>query len=169
MATTPTSKAVLKKRRSGRPPKFDEPRRPITVTLPVRIIQQLSAVNKDRAKAIARVTDAAVGPHSRAAKLMELVEVNPGKAVIVVSYSKYLDGIPWLRLVEIAPARYLLSIPPGTAIETIEVALGDILETVPPEEAEDRALLDDLRKCFTTTRRGRRMTKEEILLVDLAS
>ena len=33
-----------------------------------------------------------------------------------------LKRIPFLKLIEIAPARYLLTIPSGTAVESLEVA-----------------------------------------------
>ena len=50
-----------------------------------------------------------------------------GKSLIVVGPSKALRKIPWLKLIEIARARYLVTVPSGTPIEVVEVALRDLL------------------------------------------
>jgi hypothetical protein len=69
--------------------------------------------------------------------------------------------------VEIAPARYLLTIPSGTALESLEVAIIDEIESLPDTEGPERALLLDLRSHLAGLRRTRRMSKEEIILVAL--
>ena len=74
----------MKKPAGGRPPKFREARRPVTVTLPERVLKTLEAVNPDRALAIVKCVDAVAGKGEHAAKPVELVEVLPGKALIVV-------------------------------------------------------------------------------------
>ena len=56
----------------------------------------------------------------------------PGVGIILVGVSRCLRQIPWLRLVEVAPARFLLSIPSGTPVELLEIALDDLREAVPP-------------------------------------
>jgi hypothetical protein len=155
------------KHQGGRPPKFNEASRPITVTLPERVLRNLAAVNPDRAKAITRLADSELGGAGSARNLVDLVEVAPGKAVILVAYSAYLATIPWLRLVEVAPARYLLSVVSGTSIERLEVAIGDLLESVPESDRDQRELLEALRQTIRTPRRNQRLVKEEILFVDL--
>ena len=45
----------------GRPPKFKEPSGPVTVTLPKRTLDQLRSIDDDRAIAIVKAVDAAVG------------------------------------------------------------------------------------------------------------
>ena len=45
-------KSRVEKHPGGRPAKFAEPSRPVTVTLPERVLQLLAAVDADRAKAI---------------------------------------------------------------------------------------------------------------------
>ena len=47
-----------KKNRTGRPAKFAEPSRPVTVTLPERILDLLAAVDSDRAQAIVKTVEA---------------------------------------------------------------------------------------------------------------
>ena len=63
----------------------------------------------------------------------------PGKSLIVVGPSKALRSIPWLRLIEITPARFLLTIPSGTSIEALEVALRDLVTSsgVPEKRARE--------------------------------
>src|SRR5689334_20474901 len=95
----------------GRPPKFQEPRRPVTVTLPESALALLAAIDSDRAKAIVKATKAALPVDAKQQKPVELVEVLPGLSIIVVGPSQYLKKIKWVRLVELAPLRSLLTIP----------------------------------------------------------
>ena len=118
--------------RKGRPPKFQEPRRPVTVTLPESTLAKLAAINPDRAQAIVKATHAAMPRKANGHKRVELVEVMPGLGVLIVGPSRYLQKIKWLRLVELAPMRYLLVVPSGTAIDSLEVAIIDLLENLEP-------------------------------------
>jgi hypothetical protein len=93
--------------RSGRPPKFQEPRYPVTMTLPKRILDQLAEIDPDRTRAVVKVTEAVMGAGQGPFKPVELIEMAPGKSLIVVGPSKALRSIPWLRLIEITPARFL--------------------------------------------------------------
>ena len=125
----------MKKRKLiGRPPKFEEARRPITVTLPERTLQQLAAINPDRARAIVKATAVTLGFKSKNRSPVEVVEVYPGQAMIVVGPSKRLQEIEFLRMVEISPARYLLVISTGTPIEALEVAVQDLIGHLMPKE-----------------------------------
>jgi len=154
-----------KRKLSGRPPKFEEARRPITVTLPERILQQLAALHGDRARAIVKATTLAIGFSPEERPLVDVVEVRPGESIIIVGPSRRLKEIPWLRLVEVAPARHLLVIPSGTAIEQLEVAVSDILDRLPPEEKYEHELLDELHRLLRQRRRQQDVSKAEILLI----
>ena len=153
---------------AGRPPKFRETTRPVTVTLPMRILQQLGAVNPDRAQAIVRVTEAVTGGGHRRFKPVELVEVSPGKAIIVVGPCASLRAIGWLQLVEIARGRSLLVIPSGTAVDALEVAIMDLLDPTNSIGEDERSLLTELRDQLVRLRRGHRISKAEIILFDIA-
>src|SRR3990167_1389304 len=124
-----------RKHAGGRPPKFSGPRRPV------------------------KVANEALAPGSSPEAPVALIRVAPGTEVILVTHSDHLKRIPWLRLVEIAPARFLLSMPSGTAVEALEVALTDLLQEVGPEEARERALLESLRAHLSQLRRDQSMTK----------
>ena len=153
------------KNAGGRPRKFAEPSRPITVTLPERTLQLLQAVDEDRARAITKVTDAVLYGETADRAQVRLVEIEPGVAVIIVGPSKRLRDIPWLSLAEIAPAQFLLSIPSGTPPERLELALIDLLDALGDDESHERSLLDELRRQIAHLRRERRMSTSEIILV----
>ena len=155
-------KANADKSAVGRPPKFNEVRQPVTVTLPRRILDLLAGVDMDRARAIARVTEAAVGTDRPETRQVELIEIGPEQCVVVVSHNEYLRKIPWLKLVEIAPARNLIIIPPGTSIETVEVALLDMIEDE-TTDAKAVEMLGQLRGLLSRLRREGRITKGEII------
>lgn len=154
------------KHAGGRPPKFRESRRPVTVTLPERILRVLESVDPDRARAIVRVTETVTGRDPKQFKPVELVEVQPGKAIILVGPCAPLRHVKGLHLVEITPVRYLLTIPPGTPAESLEVAILDIIEGKQPMEEQERSVLCELRRLLSVHRRGSRMTKGEMLFVN---
>ena len=156
-----------KNRKSGgRPPKFSVPRRPVTVTLPDRTLAQLAAIDADRARAIVKITDAATGGDQRRFRPVELVEMAPGKSLIVVGPSQALKQIQWLKLIKIAPARYLLTLPSGTPVESLEVALSDLLKNSATQQNErERAILQELMNLIGHQRRAKRMSKAEVLII----
>jgi hypothetical protein len=155
----------IKTNRGGRPAKFAEPSRPITVTLPERVLQLLTTVDSDRAKAITKLTDASLSMDGKPQKLVSTIKAAAGKAIILVCNSEPLRRIPWLKLIEVAPARHLISIQTGTPIESMEVAIRDLLEDVPKEKTVDREILEALMRIVHTSRRTKTTTKEEILFV----
>lgn len=120
-------KREAQKHAGGRPLKYDEPCRPVTVTLPERILRDLHSINPDRSRAIVTCVETLLGKDNRRFKPVELIELTPGKALIVVGPNSTLQQIEWLRLVEIAPLRYILVLPPGMAVEILEVTIQDLL------------------------------------------
>jgi hypothetical protein len=152
--------------KKGRPPKFQEPRRPITVTLPESTLAQLVAIDPDRAQAIVKATKAAMPRDAKGHKPVELVEVLPGLSIIVVGPSRYLQKIKWLRLVELAPIRFLLTIPAGTAVESLELAVIDLLQTLKPYEDWEKAILEGLRDLMRCLRLDGKLSKAELLFVE---
>jgi len=152
-------------RPKGRPPKFNESRRPITVTLPDRTLQQLAAIHGDRARAIVKATAAMTHMLPGKKLPVEVVEAYPGEALIIVGPSRCLRLIPWLRLVEIAPSRFLLVIPTGTSTAALEVSVQDLLEHLPPAEDYERGLLAELLQLLRQRRRQQDVSKAEILLL----
>jgi hypothetical protein len=148
----------------GRPPKFDEPRRPVTVTLPERTLARRAAVDDDRATAIVKLVDSTL-PRLNGRSPVDVVEVAPGAAIILVGPSRSLRKIPWLKLAELSPGRHLLTVVPGTRIESLEIAILDLLENLPRSQHYERKILDELRQLIGSERRGQNISKFEMLYV----
>jgi hypothetical protein len=151
----------------GRPPKFKEPSRPITVTLPDRILQGLASINDDRAQAIVKVVELALGMRPEAKKAVEVVQVVPGFGLIVVGPCDALRRVHWLRMVEISPARYLLVLPSGYVVEMLEVAILDLLDQPDVKDQRERMMLESLLKLLTRMRRGAKVSKAELLFISM--
>ena len=153
-----------KKNAGGRPRKFSESSKPITVTLPDRILSMLTLADPDRAKAITKVTEMYLKDGLKK-PAVEVLDVGPGAGLIITGPSLKLGSLPWLRLVEIAPARFIITIASGTPIETLEVGLSDTLDDLKPGEAMDKEILTELLRWVKTLRRGKNVSKAELLLV----
>ena len=152
--------------KSGRPPKFRGARRPITVTLPEDTLARLASIDADRARAIVKATDAAFATGDSKRNPVELVEVAPGLSIVIVEPSRVLRTIGWLRLIEVAPMRFLLSIPPGTPIDSLELVVIELLEGAQGLDDRESLLLRQLRDLLRKSRRRGDFSKAEILLVD---
>jgi hypothetical protein len=154
-----------RRKAGGRPAKFHEPSRPITVTLPLRILDALAGIDADRAKAIVKAVEGALGIEGGApAPVLEL-PFSETEALLAITDNRLLRRIPWLTLIEIAPGRHLISLKGGTPLEKLEVTLGDILDApgdaTPAELELVRQLLHNLR----APRRNRTLRPEAILIV----
>jgi len=162
-------KSRVKSKAWGRPPKFSEPRHPVTMTLPQRILDMLSEIDRDRTHAVVKVTEAVAKADAERFKPVELVEMAPGKSLIVVGPTKSLAQIPWLKLIEIARGRYLLTVPSGTPIEALEVQLRDLFhEPETQKDERETVIVQELLNIIGKQRRTRRLSKAEILIVDMA-
>lgn len=155
------------KRTAGRPSKFAEPSRPVTVTLPERVLNKLHQLNSDRGLAITKAVDTLVPDPSQQRPPLEIVPICDGQGMIVIGYSKVLSQMPGVQLVEISPLRYLISMQPGGSVDSFELALIDIIDHLTPDAASEASLLQDLRKVLMSIRRKQGMKKAEILLVPI--
>lgn len=156
-----------RKRGGGRPRKFHEPSRSVTVTLPQRTLDLLRLIDLDRAKAIAKVVDGAASGWKAAEPQVEVIEMVQGTGLIVVPPQPALSNLRWVKMIQIAPARYLLVVEPGTPIEKVEVALMDLIDEAKRSRTEDVAVLEALYATFGNLRRSGRVSKGEVLLVDV--
>jgi hypothetical protein len=153
------------KTKGGRPPKFSEPRRPVTVTLPERTLRRLEEVDRDRAHAIVRLADHECRPRGISTDEVEAVEIAPGSGIILVGPMRSLERIGLLRLVEGAPRRFLLTVPSGTAVEALEMELLDVMESLPASEEPERPGLEKLRRILSQQRKKKTVSKREFLLI----
>ena len=159
------SQSIRLKPPPGRPRKFREPSRAVTLTLPVRILEDLARIGPDRARAIVAAVDRMKKRRAKIHRHLEVVEMAPGVHILILPPTRFLAQIPWLKLIEVAPARFVLTIEPGTPIERIEVALTDLLETRHRMNAAEAGLLDELKTRIGDLRRRGWVSKAEILVV----
>ncbi len=160
---SPTSKKTRKS--GGRPAKFTEPSRPITVTLPVRILEKLKYVDEDRAIALTKAVEAATDEAEAPLMQVELTEMGAGNNLLLVPPNRSLRHIPWLKLIEVTPTRYLLTVTSGTSLEKLELALIDLIEEVRNSLPRELPMLETLREKFGEMRRKGTIQKTEILVV----
>ena len=158
--------ASEKKARGGRPPKFAGPRRPITVTLPEDTLRRLEEVHRDRARAIVRLVDYECRQRGGESSLdVQILDISPGSGIILVGPLRSLGRVGLLQLVEVAPGRFLLTIPSGTAIESVEMELLDVMESLPAGEESERPALERLRQIINQQRKQKAVSKREFLLI----
>lgn len=137
------------------------------MTLPISTLEQLERLGTDRAKAIAKAVSSVATDHKPEISEAEVVPIGHGVGLVVIGPSRRLPTLECLRVVQIIPGRFILSVRSGTSPDSLEVALADMLETVPEGEASERSLLAKLLAILRAARKTRRMTKEEILLIGM--
>ena len=138
----------------------------MTLTLPNHTIEQLSDIHEDRAKAIVKAAQfATMGAQDEEARV-ELIEVGPNVAMIAVPYSRYLQRVPHVSLVQIVPSRFLIVISPGTPLSSIELAVEDQIELLGEAEARDRTILTQVLDRLRNARRENRASLASVVLVD---
>lgn len=168
MANRPNTNDIASaapRRSSGRPPKYGEPSRPVTVTLPDSTLKGLERIDADRGKAIVKLTRAAVRSGDR--PLVEVIEVAEGTGLVIVGPSQTLRRVPFLHLVEVAPARYLLAMDRGSDFRALEIELADLLDDLSGPEDTERPLLQELLAHIRRIRKSGGMRMAEILLAKL--
>lgn len=153
--------------KGGRPAKFGEPSRVVTMTLPERVLERLAMIDSDRAKAIVKATDAAMPAEREVGgdPIRELV-IDKDRSLIAVPNCRQLRAIPWLTLIEIGPGYHLLSIRSGIPIEKLEVTIGDLLDEKSDMTDSEREILGSLLRHLRVPRRNHAVQKEEILVID---
>ncbi len=154
-----------RKKGGGRPFKFAEPSRPITLTLPDRTLRELEKIDPDRGRAIVKLAEEALGDGSTEKPLVQIVEMAANTGLVMVGPNQVLRRISFVRLVEVAPSRYLLAVVPGHDFHQLEIAITDLLEEVPEEEVRERELIRQLLGHIKDLRKADRVSMAEILLV----
>jgi hypothetical protein len=151
--------------KGGRPKKFDEPSKPVTVTLPLRVLEKLSRIDSDRAKAIVRATEAASPAALPPPGSVCEIPVSEEENLIAIADSPLLRSLDWVTLIEVAPQRHLIALRSGVPMEKLEVTLGDLLDANPDAPVAERELLRLLLERIRTPRRNRAVRSESILVI----
>ena len=161
----PAPRARTGKNKGGRPAKFAEPSRPITVTLPERILERLAGIDGDRAKAIVKAVDAALDGNGGGGNAVGEMPIGGGESLLTVADNRFLRQIPWLTLIEVSPGRHLLSLKEGATVEKLEVTLQDFLDAPGDATPAELDILDRLCSSLRAPRRNRAVRPESILIV----
>ena len=151
----------------GRPPKYDEPSRPITVTLPESTLDGLLRVDADRGQAIVKLTRHALRQDQESSPQVEIVQMAANTGLLIVGPSVALRRIPFLHLIEVAPSRFLLALEPGNDFKSLEIAIQDVLEEIPDNDVGERNLIVELLNHIKHLRKSERVSTAEILFVQL--
>lgn len=163
-----TNQHLNKKKGSGRPLKFAEPSRPITLTLPESTLRELQHIDPDRGRAIVKLMKRVLRSGGAAQPLVEIVEMATNTGLIVVGPSRALRQIPFLHLIEVAPARYLLAVDSGYDFKSLEIAINDVLEDVPERDEREQNLILQLLEHIKRLRKTDRVKMAEVLFVKLS-
>lgn len=123
--TPPTNAVAGVAPQRGRPRKFTEPSRAITLTLPEGIISALAAIDRDLSRAVVRITQPQVA--ARPSAPAELA-VFGGRAVIIVTPCRALEERTGIVLVPLSDGRALISFDKSTSVSRLELRLRDALE-----------------------------------------
>ena len=162
-----TSQHMNRKNGGGRPRKFAEPSRPITLMLPESTLRELQHIDPDRGHAIVKLTKRVLRSDGASQPLVEIVEMASDTGLVVIGPSRVLRQISFLHLIEVAPARYLLALDPGHDFRTLEIAINDVLDDVPEHEKRERELVLQLLEHIRKLRKTERVSMAEILFVKL--
>ena len=151
--------------RTGRPPKFGRPGRPVTITLPEDLLERLRAQHLDLGRAIVELFEAAESSPAP----VQLAEFGRG-ALILVPPASALRGLAGVELIPLAGGRALIALDQPMSSSDLELTLNDALlgETL---TAADRAVVADvvdiLREARTSTRA--RLRQRTIVIVERAA
>ena len=151
----------------GRPPKFNEPSRPVTVTLPESTLGHLAMIDHDRGRAIVKLANQAVKRAGALPPPVEVVEMAQGTGLIIVGASSFLRQIPFLHMVEVAPGRFLLALDAGHDFRSLEIAMQDGLDSLSEDAQQEQEMVRQLLAQVRQARRSQRFSMAQILLVAL--
>lgn len=153
----------------GRPLKYAEPSRPITLTLPESTLRDLEYIDPDRGRAIVKLAKRAFHTDGAAKPLVEILQISRDTGLVVVGPSWALRQIPFLHFVEVAPARYLLALASGHDFKSMEIAINDVLDDLPRSEKRERELVTQLLQHIKGLRKSGRTSTAVILFVSSAA
>lgn len=143
--------------RRGRPRKFVEPSRAVTLTLPESVLQALLAVDHDLSRAVVRVAqpEMAKRPHLPA----ELARFGR-HAVIVVNPTRTLEQRTGVLLVPLSDGRALISFDESMTTARLELKIQDELDAhgLP---AEDARVFESIRNVLKEARRSKSVALQQ--------
>lgn len=139
----------------------------MTLTLPESTLEGLRQIDADRGQAIVKLTQNALRKNNADLPLVEIMEMAANIGLLIIGPSAALRKIPFLHLVEVAPARFLLAMDPGNDFKNLELAIHDVLDDVPEEDLRERELIAQLLSHIRNVRKNERVRMAEILFVHI--
>jgi hypothetical protein len=152
------------RRGRGRPRKFAEPTRAITITLPESVLSTLTSVHKDISRAIVQLAGRRLR-HKH--PLAELVTFGRN-AVITVRPTPSLEQRADVQLVPLPDGRALISFAQARTVAEFELTLNDALED-PSLDADDRQLFEAIVRILRDARRSHTVTVQRRNIIVLES
>ena len=152
------------RRGRGRPRKFAEPTRAVTITLPESVLSALSSVHKDISRAIVQLTERRLR-HKH--PLAELVTFGRN-AVITVRPTPSLEKRADVQLVPLPDGRALISFAQARTIPELELTLNDALDDQ-SLSADDRELFEAIVRILKDARRSRTVVVQRRNIIVLES
>jgi len=153
--------------RRGRPRKFSQPSRPVTLTLPEHVIDTLSGVDPDLSRAVVRLAQPEVGkqPHPPA----ELVTFGR-RAVIVVNPTRTLERRTGVVLVPLSDGRALISFDSSMTPAGLELTIQDALDEHDLPD-EDSRIFESIRDLLRDVRRSQSVTlrQQNIMVLEFTA
>lgn len=146
-----SSVSTALRRGRGRPKKFDEPARVVSLTLPETVIAHLSALHSDLGRAVVALAGKKAKADARPAA--ELV-VFGKHAVISIRPTATLERRTGVQLVPMPDGRALISFEAPRTIADLELSISDALDD-PTLPAEDRAIFESIRDILRDARRAK--------------
>jgi hypothetical protein len=137
--------------RRGRPRKFLQPSRAVTLTLPEDVIAVLTKVDDDLSRAVVRLAQAEIGkePHPPA----ELASFGR-RAVIVVNPTRTLEQRTGVTLVPLSDGRALIAFDESMTPARFELRIEDELEHHDLPE-KDARIFESIRDLLREARRSK--------------
>lgn len=151
----------------GRPRKYSEPSRPVTVTLPESTLQALHRVSPDRGLAIVKLAQAVTRSDDTNYPPVSIVRIGDDMGLIIVGPSTTLRDIPFVRLVEVAPLRYIIALERAHGFSDLEIALNDAMEDLGESESQEITIVRELLLHIKELRKAAQVSMAEIVLVSL--
>jgi len=149
-AVAGTSLSAALRRPRGRPKKFDEPTRVISMTLPESVIDRLSQTHVDLGRAVVSLIEGKTSQRVRPAA--ELV-VFGNHAVISVRPSPSLEERVGVQLVPLPDGRALISFDNPKTIADLELSISDALDDTALNK-DDRAIFESIRSILREARQA---------------
>ena len=151
----------------GRPRKYGRASRAVSLTLPEDVLERLAGVDPDLGRAIVTLTERSVPKRARPTSPAEIASYG-NHGVILVTPVKALRRLAGVQLVPIGSGRALIALERSQSIPQLELELGDAIER-DDISREDRRALKAIADILRETRRSRKVTLEERMIIVLES